>query len=142
MDSLQHGVHGAVIVLLPACAVGCTIGDSDILSHAITALATVFACIGAMPDAAGEIEPENPGESKRWNWYIEAHQGAINRWMIDHWYYIFPVPWILHTWLDTFTHGEGKRWWVWNEGLWKEVVGWAVPVAVCGIVLAVAGRLG
>jgi len=115
-----------MIALVPGALAGAVVGDLGILSHGLTALATVFACIAAIPDVTGEAEPENPGESKRWNWYVECHQGAINEWMKRHWYLLFPLPWILHTWLDTFTHVEGKRWWIWNEGLWKELLGWVI----------------
>lgn len=123
MDTIQHAAHGAGMVLIPAEILG-------MHGEMITILATTFALVGALPDILGELEPEEPGGKKNWNWYVECHAGAVNRWMTVRWCWLITLPWLLHTWLDRFTHGEGRRWWIWRERLWMEALGWIIPAGL------------
>ena len=104
MDTLNHGVAGYLIFK--------TVGLPEPVS-------IVHGVISMMPDIIGFIEKIYYWDSQRWNWYSKVHQ---LKWMRV----IF--GWGLHIFLDKYTHGEGKRWWKWNERLWVEVLSWLVLI--------------
>lgn len=51
-----------------------------------------------------------------------------------HWLAFIP-PITLHVLLDRLGHGEGKRWWVWKERLWLELLTWVINLYTIIIIL-------
>lgn len=104
MDAGFHIVSGFLTGYVPLSFVSKTAG---VIAGSLNAIA------GGLPDI-----PFNSG------WYEKAHAGQISK--VMRW-----IPgWGLHLWIDKHTHGEGKRWWVWNERMWVEPVGWAMVVLI------------
>ena len=88
----------------------------------IWALALTGAFFGALPDLFGAYG--NLVRHDQWKLYISAHaghRGEILRYI--------PM-YRLHLFVDSFTHGQGRRWWVWNERLWLEAALWGVNLAI------------
>jgi len=109
-DTISHGLTGALIVY------------PFLRRWYWLALGLV---LGMLPDLIGAYG--NIILHDNWDLYLSAHSGTIYDWL--KW---FPPYWA-HCWLDSFTHGV-NRWWVWNEGLWIEVV---VVVVNVGIIWAI-----
>jgi hypothetical protein len=88
----------------------------------IWVLALAGAFFGALPDLFGAYG--NLIRHDQWKLYTSAHagpRGEILRYV--------PMYW-LHLFVDSFTHGQGKRWWIWDELLWVEVALWMVNLAI------------
>jgi hypothetical protein len=88
----------------------------------IWVLALAGAFFGALPDILGAYG--NLVRHDQWKLYMSAHAGPRGRILR----YV-PMYW-LHLFVDSFTHGPGKRWWIWNERLWVEVALWVVNFAI------------
>jgi len=72
------------------------------------------ALIGALPDLIGIYG--NYILYDNWNLYLSAHSGSIYNILR------YTIIYTIHPYLDTFMHGEGKEWWIWNQRLWLEIV--------------------
>jgi len=104
----------------------------DILSHAVGGYTVgammgfpleinlVLAVIGAAPDLVGYLEKIVKNDKESWDWYEAAHYKHKWLWLI--------VPYGMHCLLDSFTHEEGKRWWVKGERLWAEILYWIILI--------------
>jgi hypothetical protein len=80
------------------------------------------AVIGTLPDVIGYAGNVVKGN---YEWYNKAHKDwKWLRWL---------PPYGLHIWLDSFTHGPGKRWWV--ERIWAEILSWIIVITIIGIFL-------
>ncbi len=82
---------------------------------AVVLLGAVF---GALPDiisAYGVLILRNG-----WTLYVNAHEGPI-----AHVLQYIPM-YGLHLFVDSITHGVGKRWWVASERLWLEILFWVI----------------
>jgi hypothetical protein len=88
----------------------------------ILVLVLAGAFFGALPDLFGAYG--NLVRHDQWKLYISAHAGSWRRILR----YV-PMYW-LHLSVDSFTHGPGKRWWIWNERLWVEIALWVVNLAI------------
>ena len=114
-DTICHATQGGLMMLAPFIA--------RIRRKVwIWALALAGAFFGALPDLFGAYG--NMVRHDQWKLYISAHAGQRGE-ILRH----IPMYW-LHLFVDSFTHGAGKRWWVWNERLWVEIALWAVNLAI------------
>jgi len=78
--------------------------------------------LGMLPDVIGAYG--NIIENDNWKLYRRAHHGDIEQ-------VLRYVPmYSLHLYLDSEMHGEGRRWWRYDERLWLEIVLWVVNVMV------------
>jgi hypothetical protein len=111
MDVLQHAAHGFLMGYAPTGKVSWGLAG---------------ALIGAEPDITGAMGRLMTGGF--WDVHIEVHKVKLSN------FRVFSPPALLHIWLDSFTHEWGQRWWVWNERLWVEVVGWIIT-AIAGYFL-------
>lgn len=85
-------------------------------------LALIGALFGALPDLIGAYG--NLILQDHWGLYHSAHHGSIA-------YALQYVPMYgLHLFIDSFAHGPGRRWWMWSERFWLEVLLWAVNIVV------------
>ena len=110
-DTFCHGTQGGMFVLAPLLS---RIQDRTWL----WILVFLGVVVGALPDLFGAYGLFILND--HWALYVNAHSGAIAGVLK----YI-PMYW-LHLLVDSITHGEGHRWWVWNERLWLEILLWAV----------------
>jgi hypothetical protein len=83
----------------------------------------VHSIISAVPDFTVYIQTiifiiREKEYKVQWSWYLNAH----NEWV---WMRFIP-GWGLHILLDNHTHKIGERWWIWNERMYWEVIGWVV----------------
>lgn len=123
MDIVQHGAHG----FLMAKAFEYFSGIDASLSLEISS-----AVAGALPDligVAGQLIERNSDDP--WRLYNLAHKGYVGEFFLRrvwlYWLRLMP-PYFLHIWLDTLCHDPGKRWWVWKERMWMEIVGWIISI--------------
>ena len=79
---------------------------------------------GALPDIIGWT---GLMITKRWDIHRSAHSGTIAKWLK-----LLP-PYGLHTILDAHTHHDGERWWIFNERLHYEVLGWFAIIVSFGL---------
>ena len=114
-DTVCHATQGGLMLLAPFIA-------RIRRKIWIWALALVGAFFGALPDLFGAYG--NLVRQDRWRLYNAAHTGPIH----DILRYV-PMYW-LHLYVDSFTHGPGKRWWMGDERLWLEITLWLVNIAV------------
>jgi hypothetical protein len=114
-DTICHATQGGLLMIAPF------IGRIR-RKVWIWALALTGAFFGALPDLFGAYG--NIVRHDQWKLYMSAHAGSMGQILR----YI-PMYW-LHLFVDSFTHGPGKRWWIWNERLWIEVTLWAFNIAV------------
>jgi hypothetical protein len=85
-------------------------------------LGLVGGLFGALPDLIGGYG--NLVDHDHYRLYVSAHRGSIEQ-VLQY------VPMYgLHLVIDTLTHGPGRRWWVWNEGLWLELLLWLVNILI------------
>jgi hypothetical protein len=119
MDTLMHAVHGGLMMA--------AISDNPWYIF-------LSAIIGALPDLIGEAERIYKKDNSLWNWYNIAHAQPGYYGVLS--YLKFTPPYMLHIWLDSFTHTEGKnRWWVKNEGLSYEISAWLFTILLLFILL-------
>lgn len=127
MDTIMHGVHGALI-------------RYSLIPH--KGYAIVGAIEGIAPDLMGALEKliksDKPflkrlSDQRYWKWYEKSHLLPSELLHIFALAYTFPAIG-LHIYLDSFTHSEGKRWWVWNERLWLEILLWAITLILCYLI--------
>lgn len=83
------------------------------------------AVFGALPDLVGAYGILFRDD--RWSLYNVAHFGKL-RAILKY----VPMYW-LHLKVDSYTHGTGRRWWVWDERLWVEVTLWVVNLSVIAL---------
>lgn len=114
MDILSHITQGFLIGYVPTGSI---------------AVGVVTGVMAGVPDIGGEIMARLGKDG--YKWYDSTHKGRINKFM--RW---FP-PWGLHTWLDSFSHGAGKRWWVWKERLWLELLIWIINIYLIILILKI-----
>ena len=114
-DTICHATQGGLLMIAPF------IGRIR-RKVWIWALALTGALFGALPDLFGAYG--NLVRHDQWKLYMSAHAGSLEQILR----YI-PMYW-LHLFVDSFTHGPGKRWWIWNERLWIEVALWVFNIAV------------
>jgi len=114
-DTLCHATQGGLMLLSPFIA--------RIRRKVwVWVLALTGAFFGALPDLFGAYG--NIVHHDRWKLYNLAHSGPIGEILR----YV-PMYW-LHLFVDSHTHGTGKRWWIPGEMLWLEAVLWGVNLAV------------
>ena len=114
----MHAVHGALMMA--------AISDNPwyILISAI---------VGAFPDLMGEAERLWKGDRSLWNWYVIAHAPpGYYHWLS---FLKFSPPYMLHIWLDSFTHGEGKSWWKLDERLHWEIIAWMITLFLIALLM-------
>lgn len=111
MDIINHGTQGFLI--------GYGISQDLLVS-------TICGLVSALPDIGSAIKPDL---------YTSFHTGTINRYL--RWIPLYG----LHTWLDTFCHGDGQRWyagkfyeyfmpWRYRERMWIESLSWSINILV------------
>jgi hypothetical protein len=114
-DTICHATQGGLLLLAPFIA--------RVRRKAwIRVLALTGAFFGALPDLFGAYG--NLVRHDHWTLYIDAHAGPLGKILR----YV-PMYW-LHLFVDSFTHGAGKRWWVWDERLWVEATLWGANLTV------------
>jgi hypothetical protein len=114
-DTICHATQGGLLLLAPFIA--------RIRKKVwVWLLFLTGAFFGALPDLFGAFG--NLVHHDRWKLYTAAHSG---RW--EEIFRYVPMYW-LHLFIDSITHGPGKRWWVWHERLWIEAALWGVNFAV------------
>ena len=125
MDTLQHAAWGFAISLqgnqpVETCIAG--------------------AVVGAAPDVIGWAEKVLRRDENSWGWYNAVHSveatglvslaGLAGLLAYSWWWALYCAgAWVLHVALDSQTHAPGKRWWVANERLSWEVLGWVIVAA-------------
>ena len=114
-DTICHATQGGLMLLAPFIA-------RIRRKIWIWVLALAGAFFGALPDIFGAYG--NLVRHDQWKLYMSAHAGPRG-----HILRYVPMYW-LHLFVDSFTHGPGKRWWIWNERLWVEVARWVVNLAI------------
>lgn len=98
----------------------------------------VIALAGMSPDIIGWVA-RVIGDSRSWHVYNLAHDsenfayGCVAVIAISLFFgSVIPAfctfAYGLHLLLDWQTHGEGKRWWVWNERLYLEILSWVILI--------------
>ena len=114
-DTVCHATQGGLLLLAPFIA--------WIRSRRwISVIVFTGALFGALPDIIGGYGLVI--ENDHWKLYNSAHSGQIEE-------VLRYVPmYRLHLFVDSLTHGPGKRWWEWNEMLWMEFALWGVNIAV------------
>jgi len=85
------------------------------------------AFLGALPDIIGWLNKKICKNSNAWDWYVWAH----SKWNLLN----LLSPYGFHVLLDSFTHGEGKRWWVKNERLYAEILNWLLLIFLFILIL-------
>ena len=88
----------------------------------IWVLALAGGFFGALPDLFGAYG--NVVRHDHWRLYISAHGGRWGEILR-----FVPMYW-LHLFIDSYTHGPGRRWWMWNERLWVELALWGVNLVI------------
>lgn len=116
MDIINHGVQGFVV------------GYAATRNLPVSVVLGIF---GLLPDLISAIKPDL---------YDSLHKGKINKYL----------KWIptygLHTWLDSFCHEDGKRWyagkwyeyfmpWRYKERMWMETASWVIIILLLIILL-------
>lgn len=124
MDTVQHVAHGFIISAITE-KIACHF-EAGITLVAILYFANIFASL--LPDLAGWLEKVHYNDKSRWNWYKSLHRIDFNNFLV------FIPGGLLHIWLDSFCHADGKRWWIWNERLWLEILGWIVTLVVAYLI--------
>lgn len=77
---------------------------------------------GMLPDLIGAYG--NIVDHDHWTLYRSAHFGPIKQ-ILQY------VPMYgLHLFLDSLMHGQGHRWWRWDERMWLEILLWVVNAMV------------
>lgn len=114
-DTICHATQGGLLLLSPFIA-------RIRKKFWLWALFLTGAFFGALPDLLGAYG--NLVRGDRWRLYVSAHSGRIGAILR----YV-PMYW-LHLFIDSFTHGPGKRWWIWNERLWIETALWGVNLVI------------
>ena len=112
-DTISHATQGSLLLLSPFIA---RIRKFVWLGVLIAA----GAFLGALPDLIGAYG--NLIEHDHWALYRNAHQGEIKEVL----QYV-PMYW-LHLRVDAQLHGQGRRWWVWNERFWAEIALWILNI--------------
>ena len=141
MDTLQHGYLPGLVVAMAQWS------WEQML---------VAGFIAAFPDIVGFIEKvvKWKSDATTWNWYIEAHKDmywklALALGTMNLLFGLLALPvfssftssWLLtlsagcfgyavHLLLDKQTHGAGKRWWIFGERLWAEMLVWGVLIMI------------
>jgi len=114
-DTICHATQGGLLMLAPFIA--------RIRKRTwLWILGGVGAFFGALPDIVGAYGLVVRDD--QWRLYSVAHFGKLKQVL----QYV-PMYW-LHLYVDSYTHGTGRRWWVWDERLWVEVSLWLVNAAV------------
>lgn len=120
MDTGMHAAHGALMM---------AIFTNDPWYILISAI------VGALPDLVGWAEKlinKGPNDG---GWYEISHAPP------GYWPWLSLLkctpPYCLHIWLDRFTHGEGKRWWVKGERLSWEIWGWVITILLTALLIYV-----
>jgi hypothetical protein len=114
-DTICHATQGGLVMLAPFIA-------RIRRRRWLWTLAGAGAFFGALPDIVGAYG--NVVRHDHWRLYVSAHAGPLGEILR----YV-PMYW-LHLFVDSFTHGPGRRWWVWDERLWVEVTLWMVNAAI------------
>jgi hypothetical protein len=114
-DTICHATQGGLMALAPFIA-------RTRKKVWIWTLFLTGALVGALPDLIGAYG--NLIRRDHWRFYNYAHAGPMGEILR----YV-PMYW-LHLFVDSYTHGPGKRWWIWDERLWLEVALWGVNLAV------------
>jgi len=105
MDTISHAVGGYLI------------SASFGLHMEINIASAIF---GALPDIIGYAEKIIKKDNLAWSWYEKAH---------NEWIPLMIIPsYGFHVLLDSFTHGEGMKWWKKDERLWMEILYWIILV--------------
>lgn len=110
MDTIMHGFVGYLFAFV-------------FFSNVYIILLCIL--LGVLPDVIGYIEKIIKRNPTAWGWYSKIHYD---------WWWLWIIPPIgLHVLLDRFTHGEGKRWWIYKERLWLEVLLWLLLLLFFGV---------
>jgi len=124
-DTICHATQGGLLLLAPFIA--------RIRKKAwIWTIGAVGAFFGALPDIVGAYGLMVRGD--QWRLYNIAHFGKLKR-VLEY----VPMYW-LHLYVDSFTHGNGKRWWAWDERLWVEVALWLINGTVIALFVRIWKR--
>lgn len=126
MDTVQHTAHGILISEITIKI--CTAVNTEVDMFFLSVLYFINVVASFLPDLIGWLEKLYYKNNSKWNWYKKVHTISETNFLI----YI-PGS-LLHIILDTFVHGDGKRWWVWNERLWVEILGWLLTILVAYII--------
>ena len=113
-DTLCHATQGGLMVLLP-------LFSRFRKKIWLWILAFVGAILGALPDLLGAYG--NFVLRDHWNLYGSAHHGRFEEIL-----QFIPMYW-LHLWVDKFMHGPKRRWWIYDERMWLEVLMWILNLA-------------
>jgi len=124
-DTLCHATQGGLLMLAPFIA-------RIRKKFWIWVLGAVGAFFGALPDIVGAYGLVVRGDG--WRLYNIAHFGRLKQVL----QYV-PMYW-LHLYVDSYTHGAGRRWWAWDERLWLEVTLWVVNGAVIALFVRIWRR--
>jgi hypothetical protein len=121
MDTVQHVAHGILIseITLKICE-----ASNSYSVVLLTVLYFLNVTASLLPDLIGWLEKIKHNDNSKWNWYKKVHEISLDNFLI------YIPGGLLHIWLDSFMHGEGKRWWIWNERLWLEILGWIITLLI------------
>lgn len=122
MDTISHSIHGVIIYRILDLWV---IPDGNYWEAYL-----LFAFMGALPDLIGYYGNLRDSD---YSLYNEVH--AL-KWTNP---IVYLPPALLHVFLDSFTHGAGKRWWVFTERLYLYI--WNIIITLVLCVLLFRGLL-
>lgn len=128
MDSIQHSAWGVAMTVAVESSFG--------LEHSI-ALNVSSAVMGAMPDLIGIV---GLVVERSWRFRNWAHGEELET--APAWFRVLVKLMMLHPaysthiWMDSGMHAAGDRWWIWDEGLRFELLGWLGVFILLGKVIA------
>ncbi len=127
MDTIQHTAHGFLInETVFALTDYRALEYSFEITFTIAILYGTNIFLSVLPDLAGWLEKVRTGNKNAWNWYHDFHKIHPDN-------PVFYAPGgLLHIVLDKHLHGS-NRWWVWNEGLIWEILGWILTIVWGGL---------
>lgn len=132
MDTIQHAAWGFVICRAVENSLGVTSASS------VTAAEVACVALAALPDVIGAAEKIIKRDALAWKWYTWAH--CLDMFDCPAWLRsIFMAlrllpPYALHLWMDKRLHDPFRRWWVWDELLWTEILGWTGIIIALGFI--------
>jgi hypothetical protein len=112
MDIIQHAAWSAPLTL--------AINKVLPLGETFWPVLATLAVFGALPDIIGWVDKLVHRNHNLWNWYLWAHNYP--------WYLCIVPTYLFHVFLDSFTHEDGKRWWIPGERLSYEITAWVVLI--------------
>jgi hypothetical protein len=125
MDTGCHIVQGYLVIAVPVSIISPKAG---IILGIISGLAA------AVPDVAGEIYAhylEKDGYKYRMYGLLHERGNLFSRMMS------YIPGYYLHIMQDRFLHKPGKRWWIWKERMWYEIIAWVLNIILIWIYLKI-----